>query len=303
MKVLVIGGSYFLGRVFTMIAHKQCSLTLINRGQYSMKHLDVQEYHFDRHDISAWKQLPHESYDAVVDFCGYQQGDIKQVIENYPGNIKHYIFVSTVDVYQRQTGKIKDETHPLETRRFLGEVGDYIYQKVILEQELIDVCKKHKIAYTSIRPGTIYGPFNYAPRESLLIQSMVKKEPFIHPMDANASFQLTYVKDVAEAILLTILKKAYYKTYNVVAPEIIQYKDLYQCFNSCINQQHPIIDQTIEQALSQNYPFPYPLTKEEQELYDGSTICKDLDFHYTPLQEGIQKTYQAFLPIFQNLDQ
>ena len=53
-KILVIGGSYFAGRVFTMVASNQCELTLINRGRYSMsRYPDVQEIRCDRHDAAA----------------------------------------------------------------------------------------------------------------------------------------------------------------------------------------------------------------------------------------------------------
>lgn len=298
MKVLVIGGSYFLGRVFTMLAHEQFELTLVNRGQYSMKQFNVEEYHFDRHDQNAWQTLPIKHYDAVVDFCAYQQGDIQEVINNYPGHIAQYIFISTVDIYQRQTGLFKDETHPLETRHFAGEIGDYINQKVQLENELVTVCQKHHIAYTSIRPGNLYGPFNYAPRESAFIQLMVAGYPLIHPIDAEASFQLTYVKDVAQAIVFSISNKAYNKTYNVVGPEVIQYLDFYHYLKACCQQDIPIINQTIDEALQANYPLPYPLTKEEMELYNGQKICEELGLQYTPLQEGIKKTYDAFLPVF-----
>ena len=37
MKLLVIGGSYFYGRVFVMEAAKEHDITVWNRGTYSMK--------------------------------------------------------------------------------------------------------------------------------------------------------------------------------------------------------------------------------------------------------------------------
>ena len=58
VKVLVIGGSYFLGRVLTMSLSKQWDMTLVNRGHYSMKDYGVLEYIFDRHDLDAWQKLP-----------------------------------------------------------------------------------------------------------------------------------------------------------------------------------------------------------------------------------------------------
>ena len=58
-KVLVIGGSYFAGRVFTMVASGSCALTLLNRGRYSMTlYPDVTELRCDRHDAAALAALP-----------------------------------------------------------------------------------------------------------------------------------------------------------------------------------------------------------------------------------------------------
>ncbi len=57
MNILIIGGSYFLGRVFTMIADSSYHITMVNRGKYSMTQHNIIEYHFDRHDINQWKNL------------------------------------------------------------------------------------------------------------------------------------------------------------------------------------------------------------------------------------------------------
>lgn len=297
MKVLVIGGSYFLGRVFTMIGHDRFDLTLVNRGQYSMESLGVKEYHFDRHDEASWQLLPHESYDAIVDFCAYQKGDIETVVKSYQGSFQQYILISTVDVYQRQTGIFKDENHPLETRHFEGEVGDYISNKILLEEELKTLSQQHHFAYTILRPGNIYGPFNYAPRESEIIRYAVMNNQLVQLSDAKAKFQLVYVKDVAKAIALCIEKKAYDQVFNVVAFEILSYDDINHILKEC-QPNIDIVHQSINEAIEAGYPLPYPIMSYEQELYNGQLICQHLAFDYTSFQEGMKKTYQAFLPIF-----
>ena len=66
-KVLVIGGSYFLGRIFCTLASRtgEFDLTLVNRGRYPMTHLPgLREYHCDRHDPLALSRLP-ESLDDL----------------------------------------------------------------------------------------------------------------------------------------------------------------------------------------------------------------------------------------------
>ena len=82
MKILVIGGSYFVGRVLTIVASKEHELTLINRGKYSMEQFGVKEYVADRHDLSKIEALPAEEYDVVVDLCAYNPTDIELFIRN-----------------------------------------------------------------------------------------------------------------------------------------------------------------------------------------------------------------------------
>ena len=44
-KILVIGGTYFTGRVFTIVAAREGhELTLVNRGRYSLARPGVTEY-------------------------------------------------------------------------------------------------------------------------------------------------------------------------------------------------------------------------------------------------------------------
>ena len=97
MKILVIGGSYFFGRVFVMLAAKEHDVTVLNRGTYSVAQFGAKQITGDRKDVSLWRSV-RDDYDCVVDFCAYESGDIARVLENMPGHMTQYIFISTVDV-------------------------------------------------------------------------------------------------------------------------------------------------------------------------------------------------------------
>lgn len=58
-NILILGGSYFVGRVFTiMAASAGHALTLINRGRFSMERYGTkEELHFDRHDVQALRSM------------------------------------------------------------------------------------------------------------------------------------------------------------------------------------------------------------------------------------------------------
>ncbi len=221
MRILVIGGSYFYGRVFVMQTAAQHEITVVNRGTYSMADMGVAQLVGDRRDSSVWRKLT-QSYDVVVDFCAYKAGDIQKVLDNMPTKPSQYIAVSTVDVYRRGVGGYKTEDTPYEDRQLPGESGEYIAGKVALEKELRQVCVEWGIDWTVLRPGILYGPYNYAPRESVYIQMMVQQHILPRIMDADGRFQLVYVKEVAEVIQIFLMtSQTYKKAYNICrkAPE------------------------------------------------------------------------------------
>ena len=295
MKVLVIGGTYFLGRVFTMFSNEKYDLTLVNRGRYSMKDYHVKEIHFDRHNKDEWKKV-HGKFDAVVDFCAYDEDDIRLVLDNIDASIKKYIYISTVDVYERGTNKVLDETGKLEERRFGGEMGAYIYGKILLEKELEVVCKEKNIDYVSLRLSNLYGPFNYSPRETELIRRIALNEPLYHLTDAKAKFQLLYVKDAALAIQQVIDHDCQYHAYNIVDEEVFDYDDLNFVFSQCSPVN--IITMSIDEAKENDYPLVYPIYPEEQEIYHGERFKKEFNYTYTPMENGMMTTFKAAYPIF-----
>lgn len=181
-----------------------------------------------------------------------------------------------------------------------GEAGEYMYNKMLLEKETRNVCESLGIAYTSIRPGIIYGPFNYAPRESMFIQWIINGQPLPYPIDADGQFQFVYVKDVARAILFSIgSQKAYNQVFNVCGNEKIDYRRFFEILKKVSDRSFFLQEMTVEQIIEQNVPLPFPLSKGETELYDGSKIVKELDFIYTDFEDGMEKTYQAFKNVYE----
>jgi len=207
MKILVIGGTYFLGRKFVDMAKTRHEITLINRGTnpYEDTSADVTSYCLDRRDVDALSKFPYAKYDAIVDFCAYAPGDIKLIFDNLNADFSHYIFISTVDVYKRGTGKVLTEDSPTEDRYFGGAAGDYIAGKILLEKELLQCASlpmvSSEVSTTIIRPAFIYGPGNYSPREGIYMNWIDDAGMILHPSDATGRFQLVNVFDVARGIL------------------------------------------------------------------------------------------------------
>ena len=133
MNILVIGGSYFCGKCFVQKASENHQVSVLNRGSRRLDPaLGVKEYIADRTKPEELRALDLPTFDAVVDFCAYRQGDIAAILEVLGDRVKHYVFVSTCDVYRRNTGEWMDESSPLEDRHLGGDIGDYIQGKAAL---------------------------------------------------------------------------------------------------------------------------------------------------------------------------
>lgn len=298
MKVLVIGGSYFFGRVFVMLAAGEHQLTLVNRGNCSMEEFGVRQVKGDRHEETVWAQCT-EEYDAVVDFCAYEPGDISFALERLSGSAAQYIFISTVDVYRRGTGLAADEDAPFETRMLPGGAGAYIAGKVALESELREQCEKRGIRWTSLRPAVLYGPYNYAPRETVYIKMAVQEHWLPEITDADGSFQTVYVKDAAQAVLNCLGNPASYgQAFNLCQDGCMDYHSLIRAIRRAAGDEPQMRSMTAAQAQAAGIPLPFPVSAWETERYSNEKGKRLLGLSYLSPEEGMMRTYRAFEKVY-----
>ena len=300
-KLLVIGGSYFAGRVFTIFAARAgYELTLVNRGRYSMLgHGAAREFHLDRRSADGWRALPAERYDAVVDFCAYVPGDVRTLCESFPGSFGRYILLSTADACVHDGTRAADEAAPLLSAQPAGPAGEYMFSKAQLERETAELAGEMGFSYTILRPSFIYGPYNYAPRESFFIEKIVRNKPVPVPVDADGRFTTVYVGDVADAVMACIGSAAAENSRFVLSsPEVLDYQKYMELLRSAAGRDFETAAVTVAQAESEGIPLPFPLRSSESEVFDGSLITRELGFEYTPLAEGMKKTFAAFAPVY-----
>src|ERR1700759_5153365 len=126
MKVLVLGGTKFLGRAVVEAALADGhEVTLFNRGVTNPKLFPkVEHLHGDRDgDLSA---LEGRRWDAVVDPSGYVPRGVRASAELLAAAASHYVFVSSISVYESPMVPGADESAPLaKLRRETEEIyGD-----------------------------------------------------------------------------------------------------------------------------------------------------------------------------------
>jgi 2'-hydroxyisoflavone reductase len=113
MKILIIGGTIFLGRHLIEAAlDRGDEVTIFTRGLHDTDlYSNVEKLRGNRvSDVSA---LKNRKWDAVIDTCGYVPGVVRKSVETLRDSVEHYTFVSSCSVYEKFDLGGNDENSPL----------------------------------------------------------------------------------------------------------------------------------------------------------------------------------------------
>jgi 2'-hydroxyisoflavone reductase len=218
MKILVIGGTVFLGRAFVEAAlEKGHRLTLFNRGKSNPDIFPAVEHLIGDRDAD-FSILEGHKWDAVVDTCGYVPRVVRKSAERLTGAVEHYTFISTVSVYadlstpnideRAAVGKIEDET----TEDITGET--YGPLKALCEQAVMKVMPDRVLV---VRPGLIVGPYDPSDRFTYWVQRVSRGGEVLAPEPASMPVEFIDVRDLAEWIL-RMVETRQTGIYNAVGP-------------------------------------------------------------------------------------
>jgi 2'-hydroxyisoflavone reductase len=197
MRILVLGGTQFLGRHVVDIAlERGHEVTLFNRGQTRPELFpDVEKLRGDRDgDVSA---LRGRDFDAVVDPSGYVPRAVARTLDAL-GHVGHYTFVSSISVYESLAEPPTDAT-PL--RRLAAPAGDWreAYGELKVLCELV-VRGRVPQAFVP-RPGLIVGPWDPTGRFTYWPARLADGGRVLAPLPREADAQLIDVRDLAAWIV------------------------------------------------------------------------------------------------------
>ena len=100
MRVLVIGGTVFLGRaVVDEALGAGHEVTVFNRGKSGRAPDGVRQIIGDRTVTADLEQLRGEHFDLVVDTCGFVPADVAAGAQVLAPTCGHYVFVSSINAY------------------------------------------------------------------------------------------------------------------------------------------------------------------------------------------------------------
>jgi len=218
MKVVVIGGTHFVGRAaVTEAVARGHEVTVFHRGPAEPDGFpDVEHVHGDRD--GGLGALAGRTWDAALDTCGYVPRQVREVAATLGGRIDHYAFVSSISVYPDETASGANETRPTsEPRLDEGEdVTDESYGplKVACEREALAAFPGRCLI---VRPGYIVGPHDPSDRFTYWVRRAAQGGAMLAPEPRSQPLQVIDVRDLA-AFTLDRLEAAADDVFCVVGP-------------------------------------------------------------------------------------
>jgi 2'-hydroxyisoflavone reductase len=219
MKVLIIGGTKFLGRHLIQSAlAKGHEVTLFNRGtKYTEESIEaVEEIHGDRH--TDLEKLAHRRWDAVIDTCGYLPQTVRISAEFLNDKVNQYVFISSGSVYSETSQPNYDETTATakltpEQQKAVAEIDpkgelngltlgeNYGALKALCEQTIEQIMPNRTL---NIRAGMIVGAFDWTDRFAYWVMRIADGGDILAPGKPENPVQLIDARDLSDWIIKMI---------------------------------------------------------------------------------------------------
>ncbi len=218
MKLLVLGGTKFLGRAVVDAALAAgAEVTLFNRGQTNPGlYPEAERLHGDL--AESLDALRRRAWDAVVDLDPTQlPRHTRRRAELLADSAGHYVFVSTISVYA-DASKPLDESSPVleppdpEPETF--DADQYGGLKVGSERAVLDVFGERAAV---VRPGLIAGPYDPTDRFTYWPRRLAEGGDVLAPGDPAQPVQLVDARDLGD-FLIRVAGRCIAGVFNATGP-------------------------------------------------------------------------------------
>jgi len=291
-QVLVIGGSWFLGRwIVEKLLSAGFSVSTLNRGRsrisYSGK---VKKFFADRKDPAAFSRaLGKLSADYVVDVSAYRPEETEVVVDSLIGKVKRFIHISTGSVYKMPTkSPIPEDAQLCSNPNF-----SYGYYKAECERVIVKQDVK-ALPFVILRLPAVYGPLDFICRENHFYQRIREGKPVLLPKGTSSLCQNVYVEDVADQCYQLLTSTQVEGSIYNLGGEPFTLTDYVKLF--CKISGRPSRIMLFERAAFRGAGFDLaeiPYWYEFGDLIlDNRAAIEQLNWTPTPLLLGLQKTFE-----------
>ena len=219
MKILILGGTVFLGRALVEAAlARGHQVTLFNRGRTNPE-LFPQVHKLVGDRDGGLQALYGGHWDAVLDTSGFVPRIVRQSAQVLSGCVDHYTFISSLSVYADTSQIGIDEHAPLaaianeQEEDFRGD--SYGALKALCEKVVQETLPGQSLV---LRPGLIVGPYDHSDRFTYWPHRVARGGQVLAPGRPERKVQFIDVRDLAEWTI-RLVEEGKTGVFNAIGPE------------------------------------------------------------------------------------
>jgi len=302
MKVLVIGGTLFIGRLLVdELVKGGHEVSILHRKPKHDFGRRVENLMADRSDPEAFQEaLGSRRFETVFDTAyDWERGTTAAHVEfavraTLNDRLSRYIFLSSVAAYG--DGLNHKESDPLAPE---SNVNPYIRHKATTERTLFRMHAQRALPLVTFRPPFVYGPRNNYYREQFFWDRLRAGRPIVIPGDGHRLMQFVYVNDLVEAMVRSMTEpRAVGEAFNIGDPKPLTQVEVVERMARAANVEpvlarvpRDVIQQAGGNAMEEPYYFGEYFDLPPITMNIGK-VTRLLKMKLTPFDVGLKETYR-----------
>jgi nucleoside-diphosphate-sugar epimerase len=303
MKVLVIGGTSFIGRLLVEeLVKGGHDVAILHRKPKHDFGRRVENIMADRNDGHAVKEaLSTRRFDVVFDNAydwerGTTAAQVEAAVRAAGDRISRYIFMSSVAAYG--DGLNHKESDPLAPDY---HAEPYVRHKATTERLLFRMHSQSGLPVVTFRPPFVYGPNNPFYREQFFWDRLRAGRPVVIPGDGHRLMQFAYVHDVVQAMVRAMVEpKAVGEAFNIGDTKPLTQVEVVEKLAKAANTEatlvripRDVIQQTGGSVMEEPYYFGEYFDLPPITMNIGK-VTRVLKMKLTPFEAGLKDTYKWY---------
>ncbi len=304
MKVLVIGGTLFIGRQLVKeLRNVGHDVAVLHRQSKPGLALRIENLVADRNDPEAVRQVLagrrfEVVYDNVYDWeRGTTAAQVEATVRACGDRLSRYIFMSSVAAYGDGLNHYEGDALAPD-----NHADAYVRNKAMTERMLFRLHQKQGLPVVTFRPPYVYGPGNPFYREAFFWDRMRLGRQIIIPGDGHRLMQFVYVKDLVRALVRAMeVPNAEGEAFNIGDSRPLTQAELVQALSAAANKTANLVRvprETILQAGGNPmgepayFGFYFDLPPITEKMGKAARV---LGVRPTPFEAGLKETWRWYL--------
>ena len=303
MKVLVIGGTSFIGRLLVEeLVKGGHDVAILHRKAKHEFGRRVENIMADRNDADAVKEaLSARRFEVVFDNAydwerGTTAAQVEATVRAAGDRITRYLFMSSVAAYG--DGLNHKESDPLAPDY---HADPYVRHKATTERLLFRMHSHSGLPVVTFRPPFVYGPNNPFYREQFFWDRLRAGRPVVIPGDGHRLMQFAYVHDVVQAMVRAMVEpRAIGEAFNVGDTKPLTQVEVVEKLAKAANTEatlvripRDVIQQNGGRVMEEPYYFGEYFDLAPITMNIGK-VTRVLKMKLTPFDVGLKETYRWY---------